>query len=286
MVNLILTTTAQHFGAYFKDRMGFRIIPLERNKDGKNSFPDGEVYVNVGSSLLDREGRFIVVHSGAPDPNGGLAELEYILSVLKRANKEIEVFFTYMPYSMQDKIHAEGETNAAEDLLQKLVQYYGVKKIYAIDPHFHSASWLSNLPFVSVSPHGVLTSAVKTDYPDAIFVSPDAGHEKRAQIQGFKKTRTDSYTVTYDSSSMAHLTGKTVAVVDDIIETGGTMVGFHTACSVQKPKELVAVVTHGVLPEGILRLQKTYVRVYLSNTISRQEANVDLATLIFQTLSL
>lgn len=284
MTNLIFTRETVHLAHSFEDRSDFFVAKPLKNNEGESTFPDGEVYVNVGSSLLDRKGRFIVVHSGAPDPNGGLAELEYILSVLKRAKKEIEVFFTYMPYSMQDKNHEEGETNAAEDLLQKLVRYYGVKKVYAIDPHFHEASWVSGLPFVSVSPHDLLTSAVKADFPEAVFVAPDSGHEKRAQIQGFKKTRTDSYTVSHDSASMAHLTGKTLAVVDDIIETGGTMIGFHSACATHSPKELIAVVTHGVLPEGIARLKKTYAKVYLSNSIFRVESNVDISPLIEKAL--
>jgi len=285
MTNLIFTTSATHFRDYFSKQHTCRVVSLGVNKDGTNIFPDGEVFVKL-TDLLN-EGRFVVVHSGAPTPNEGVIELEAVLSVLHRAKvSNIEVFFTYMPYSMQDKIHEEGETNAAEDLLQKLTQYYGVKKVYAIDPHFHGASWVSRFPFVSVSPHETLVSAVQADFPDAVFVAPDAGHEKRAQIQGFKKTRADSYTVTHDSSSMAHLAGRTVAVVDDVIETGGTMVGFFTACMKNAPREMIAVITHGVLSEGIERLKKSYSKVYLSNTISRPEAVVDLTSLIKRTLLL
>lgn len=283
MVNIILTTSVSHFRDYFSKQEKCSVVSLGANKDGKYIFPDGEIFMRLPE--LSKEGRFVVLHSGAPSPNDGIAELELILSILRRNDiTNIEVFFTYMPYSMQDKIGDSGATNAAEDLILKLTGYYGVKKVYAIDPHFHDAEWLVGLPFVSVSPHEMLVSAIKADYPGAVFVAPDAGHEKRAQIEGFKKTRVDSYTVTHEGSSMEHLAGKTVAVVDDIIETGGTMIGFHTECMKYKPKELIAVVTHGVLPEGIERLKKDYTKIFLSNTINRPESNVDIAPLILEGL--
>jgi len=287
MINLILTTSASHFKDSFGSRKNFRLVVLGTNRDGKNIFPDGEVFVKLPE--LSKESRTVVLHSGAPNPNDGLAELEMILSILKRGGiQNVEVFFTYLPYGMQDKIHVEGETNAAEDLLRKLCEYYGVGKIYAIDPHFTEAPWLKGMPFVSVSAHETLLSAVRKNYPDAVFVSPDMGHETRTKglMKGFQKTRTDSYTVTitHDGIFMSGIKGKTVAVVDDIIETGGTMIGFYNECEKFAPKEMVAVVTHGLLSSGIKRLKEKYLAVFISNTINQEEANVDISMLISRAL--
>ena len=286
MVNLILTTSAQHFRAYFEDRKEFRLVPLGKNKDGKNVFPDREVFVNLPD--LPKDGRFVILHSGAPNPNDGLAELEMILSILKReGQKDVEVFFSYFPYSMQDKLHGAGETIAAEDVLTKLISYYGVKKVYAIDPHFHGASWLKSLPFESVSAHETLLAAVRKDYPDAVFVAPDMGHTKRTKgLKGVQKTRVDSYTVhlAEDEALFGSLKNKVVAVVDDLVETGGTMVRFQEECKKYGPKEMVAVVTHGLLPEGVKRLQKNYSKLFLSNSIVEPAANTNIAPLIAEAL--
>lgn len=286
MINLILTATAGHFHGYFKDRKEFRLVPLGKNRDGKNIFPDGEVF--AGLPNLPKEGKYVVLHCGAPNPNDGLAELEMILSILQReGKKDTQVFFSYFPYSMQDKLRGAGETIAAEDILKKLISYYGARKVYAIDPHFHGAAWLRGLPFVSVSAHETLLSAVRKDYPDAVCVAPDMGHTKRIKgLQGVQKTRVDSYTVDLaeDEALFSSLKGKTVAVVDDIVETGGTMIRFEEACKKYGPKDMVAVVTHGLLPEGVTRLQQNYSKLFLSNSIPSSASSVDIAPLIAEAL--
>ena len=77
-----------------------------------------------------------------------------------------------------------------------------------------------------------------------------------------------------------------MAVVDDIIETGETMDRFYDKCVEYGAKELVALVTHGVLLSGIDKIKNKYSRLYLTNSIDRPEANVDVSNLIFETLNL
>lgn len=284
-INLIVTTPARHLIPSL--RKDFSIIELKKNNDGKRVFPDGEVYARFEGELL--KGRVVIIHAGSPRPNDGIVELEMALAVLRRAGvPDIEVFFTYFPYGMQDKIFQEGETNAAEDLLMKLCEYWKVKRVYAIDPHFHGASWLQKFPFVSVPAHDLLVAAARIDYPEAVFVAPDMGHEHRTKkVKGFKKTRTDSYTVTieHDKEFMGSFFGKSIGVTDDIIETGNTMVKFHDECKEYGAKELFAVATHGALLEGVKKVKEKYKNLYLSNTIDREEANVDISPLIIEALT-
>lgn len=287
MLNLIHTTPARHLLPRLARTDGVRILPSGKNNDRAQFFPDGEVYVCVPESFSPEE-RIIVLHSGAPHPNRGLIELEMTLAALRREGaRQIEVFFAYMPYGMQDKTERRGETNAAEDLIHKLVSYYGVARIYAIDPHFGDASWLAPFPFVAVSAHEFLLTEARRNYPDAVFVAPDKGHEVRTgKVKGVKKTRVDSYTVAIEhhAAFFKALAGKTVGVVDDIIETGGTLVKFHEACAKYRPKKLFAVVTHGVLPEGIERVKQIYGELFLSNTVNHPAANVDVASLVVSAL--
>ncbi|MEK7208044.1 MAG: hypothetical protein AAB699_00670 [Patescibacteria group bacterium] len=283
---LFVTSSAFHLLPRLRDAEGIRVAVSERNKDGAFAFPDGERYVCLPP--LAAGGRVALLHAGAPDPNGGLAELELSLAALKRAGmRELEIFFTYLPYAMQDHILRDGETNAAEDLLRKLFAYYGVRKIYAVEPHFSAAPWLSELPFFPVSAHELLLAAARSSFPDALFVAPDKGHERRTRVlQGVGKTRADSYTVALEHHErfMKTLAGKVVGVVDDIIETGGTLAKFRELCAPYKPKALFAVATHGVLPSGIARVSGLYGALFLSNTVSQPEATVDVSPLIIDAL--
>src|SRR3989344_539766 len=285
--NLIFTTAAEHLVKYFENQAGFSIIPINQNKDKNNIFPDGEVYVRIDKIKEIKDERIVVIHTGSPNPNSGLIELEMILSVFNHIGaKNVEVFFTYFPYGMQDKIFEEGETNAAEDLIRKLAEYHKVKKIYAIEPHFSKEPWLTKHPFISISAHEVMIESAKKEFPDAVFAAPDLGHEKRTKVKGFKKTRVDSYNVTieHDKTFMENLKGKNVGVIDDIIETGGTMVRVYDECKKYQPAKIFAVATHGIMESGIKKIKGEYEKLFLSNTVATPESNVDIFSLILKNI--
>ena len=104
-------------------------------------FPDGEINTKL---VLPKTDRVVVLHSGSPNPNEGLVELEMILSILNQSSvKKIEVFFTYFPYAQVDSM--------AEAIIRKLVKYYKVSKIYAIDPHFSNKTWINKYPIKIIS---------------------------------------------------------------------------------------------------------------------------------------
>ena len=96
-INIIPTSQAEYVGKNLAKK-GLKVIFSEKNREGKRYFPDGEVYVKI-SKVGKIKGRTIVLHSGAPNPNDGLIELEMILEILKKSKaRTIEIFFTYFPY--------------------------------------------------------------------------------------------------------------------------------------------------------------------------------------------
>jgi ribose-phosphate pyrophosphokinase len=287
-INIIATSQAEHIGKNLAKK-GLKIIFSEKNKEGKRYFPDGEVYAKISKAEKLR-GRTIVLHSGAPRPNDGLVELEMILEILRKSKaKPIELFFTYFPYGKQDNIFEKGETKAAENLIRKLVDYYGVRKIYVIDAHFWGREWVKKYPVINVSAVNLLTQSALKDYPEAIFLPPDIGSERRTglKLKGLKKKRIDSYLVKIKSNEEFKriVKGKVVGVIDDLVETGATLVSFYEECKKCRAKEIIVLVTHGVLTEGIERINSKYSKLYLTNTINQKEANVDITDLIFQTIA-
>ena len=148
---IIPTSTTEHLVKYIRAKTkDFEIIFPDLSRNGKRYFPDGEVYMRILKADQLRGKRVIVLHSGAPKPNEGLTELELILQILRDNQIKPEVFFTYFPYGMQDKVFEKGETNVAENLIEKLVNYYRVKTIYVIDPHFGGRKWMKKYPITKI----------------------------------------------------------------------------------------------------------------------------------------
>lgn len=284
---VIPTVSAEHIAKNLSEKYGLKIMYPQKNKEGKRCFPDGEVYIRLPEAHLI-EGRTVILHAGSPDPNGGLIELEMLLGILNQAGAgPLEVFFTYFPYAMQDHEFQTGELCAAEALVKKLANYYNVKKIYIIDAHFHGQSWEAKYPIKNIPTHNLLLAAVAKDYPEVVYLAPDQGSERRTKIKGLEKKRTDSYNVEMKTEADfgQKVAGRIVGVVDDLVETGGTMHKFYDTCIQAGASEVVALITHGVLVSGIERLKNKYKKLYLTNTINRKEANVDVTELVFRAVS-
>jgi len=285
MINVFCTTQAEHIGRRLVGKPGLRVIFPEKNREGSRYFPDGEVYIRIPE--IDKiEGKNFILHAGAPNPNAGIAELELTLETLKGGGLKPGVFFTYFPYGKQDKAFAEGETNAAESLIRKLTYYYGVDTIYIIDAHFSKRGWMAKYPITNISVLPLLIQTAEHDYPNLLPLAPDIGGQKRTGLDGTEKTRTDSFVVKIRSNEefKKMVAGNTVAAIDDLLETGGTLANFHEECIRCGAKDTVAIITHGVLEMGIKRVQAKYSKLYMTNTINRPDANVDITDVVYNTL--
>ncbi len=281
---IIPTSQSEYLAEGTKKQGNLEIVLLEKNKESLRLFPDGEVYVRIPQIEKIGKGRVVVLHTGMPNVNAGLVELEMILQTLKNTKAKVELFFTYFPYGMQDKIFKKGEINAAESLVKKFVEYYNVKKIYIIDPHFGNEKWLKKYPVSIVSAVPILVKRAQKDLGrDVLFLSPDEGGKRRTGIKGGRKERVNSFQIKMTCDVM-DLKNKKVAIVDDIIETGGTLVRFYDFIKKCEAEEAVVLATHGVLKSGIELIKKTYAGLYLTNTIDQKEANVDLKNLILKTI--
>ncbi|PIQ98409.1 MAG: hypothetical protein COV64_01415 [Candidatus Nealsonbacteria bacterium CG11_big_fil_rev_8_21_14_0_20_39_9] len=280
-IYLIPTTTTKHLVKNLSaTEKNLKIVFPDLSRDGKRLFPDGEIYVKILKTRRLKNKRVIVLHSGAPKPNEGLMELELILQILRDNKIEPEVFFAYFPYGMQDKVFEKGETNVAENLIEKLINYYKVRKIYTIDPHFGGRKWAKKYPIISISAVPILIEKAKEDFgKNILFLSPDIGGKRRTKIPGFKKKRLNSFDVKIFSPS-SNLKGKIVGVVDDMIKTGGTLLKFYKIAKKAGAKKIIALITHGVMPDGISKIKRRYLKLYLTNTIKRKDSNIDITDLI------
>jgi len=277
-VNLIVTDFASHLGKKIAHNSNFNVLFVEKNHEEERYFPDGEIYVRLALEKLS--GRTVILHAGGPKPNEGLIELEIILSILKKTNITPEIFFSYFPYAMQDKVFRYGETDFVFNALEKFLRFYKARKISIIDPHFVIPKNLSLVEGISVT--NLLIQAAKKDFPDIIFLAPDRGSALRTGLLYLKKKRLDSYRVEFeiDDALKAKIKGKTVAIVDDILETGGTLLKIHEHLKAAGAKKIVAIVTHAVLKEGIEKVRAKFNKLYYTNSVDQSGAAVDISGLI------
>lgn len=283
-INIILDSTSEHLKDIFNPAY-FRVFISAKNKDKKYSFPDGEVYARL-DSIAKIKGRTVIIHSGAPNPSKGLVELEMLLALLKgKGARPLEVFFTYFPYGQQDKSFLAGEVNMAKNILDKLVNYYKVARIYIIDPHFGHRAWLKNYPVKKIFAFKLFKDIILEKYPEILFLSADSGQSKRSGISGAKKKRLNSFKVKFElGQNFKKVKGKNICIVDDLIETGGTLSQLSGECRKIGAKKVVVFVTHGVLNEGINRVSLKADEFYLANTIRHKKANVNINQLIIDSL--
>jgi len=284
--NIIINTTSKHLGHVFS-KDDFNVFYTTKNKDDKYYFPDGEMYIRL-DKVDDIKGRTIIIHSGAPDPNKGLIELEIILSILKKNKvKPIEVFFTYFPYGMQDKSFLSGELNIAEDLLKKLVNYYKVSKIYIIEPHFSHRDWIKSYPIKIISTLELFSKMIKDKYSKLFFLSADCGQIKRSGIDGVKKKRMNSHNVkfVFDEKIKTAVKKRNICIIDDLIETGNTLNKLFIECKKNGAKQVVVFVSHAVLLEGVKKVSLNVDEFYTTNTIRRRRFNVDIGSLIIDNIN-
>jgi ribose-phosphate pyrophosphokinase len=266
-MHLITTKTAEHL-----DFDGRTLTP--HPEDGTLTFPDGEVYIQLDD--IDELDHAMVVHAGRPAVNTSMMQLYGTLELLQEHDVYTDVFFTYMPYSMQDEAFYDGSLNYARALLRKLAVYYDVKKIYAIDAHFSHRDWADEFPFENVHAFPLIANQVAME--DYVVVGPDLGAVQRFGIEGYTKQRHGSRDV--EMTGDLDVEGENVLVFDDIVETGNTLQEAYGRLDEQGAERIEAAVVHGVMQEGIERARQTFDSFYLTNSIKRDQANVNVSPLI------
>lgn len=266
MKEVILTPTAEHL-----DIDGLKLE--EHPKDGKKEFPDGEVYIQLpGVKELEKA---VVIHSGMPNPNKGLIYLYGVLELLKKNNVETEVVFTYFPYGMQDNKFFEGNLNYAESIVQKLTEYYEVKKLYLIEPHFKNRKWIENYSINVLEINKLLKERIDEQ---SKLVGPDSGAEERTDIESFKKERKNSKKVNITGKISSN--AKKATVIDDLVETGGTLSETCDKLRSEGFEQVNAAVAHGVLNEGVEKARDKFDNFYTTNSIGNAFSNIDIEPLI------
>jgi ribose-phosphate pyrophosphokinase len=261
-------------------------IPLARDICGSlgvslaqakvKAFSDGEIMVEIGENVRGRD--VYVIQSTCAPSNQNLMELLIMVDALKRASaKRITAVIPYFGYARQDRKVAP-RTPITSKLVADLITTAGTARVLTMDLHAGQIQGFFNIPVDHLYAAPVVLADVKDRLPGrVVVVSPDAGGTERARA--FAK-RLDAGLAIIDKrrsgpnvSEVMHIIGdvdnEVCLIVDDMIDTAGTLCQAARALKDQGAREVYASATHAVLSGPALeRINESCLReVVVTNTI-------------------
>lgn len=240
------------------------------------SFSDGEVRVKIDENV--RGADVFVVQSCCQPVNDSLMELLIIVDALKRSSaNRITAVVPYFGYARQDR-KDQPRVPITAKLVADLITTAGADRVLSMDLHAGQIQGFFNVPVDHLYALPVLLDyIVKKQIPDLVVVSPDAGGVERARA--FAKRlqanlaiidkRREGPNQAQIMNIIGDVQGKSVLLLDDMIDTAGTIVQGAQACLDHGAREVITACTHAVLSGPALeRLQASCLsQVVITNTI-------------------
>lgn len=233
-------------------------LGLELGKINIKPFADGELYVQVQESVRGCE-VFLVQPTHMP-VNENLVELLIIIDALKRASaKTINVVMPYFGYARQDR-KAAGREPITSKLVAKLIAEAGADRVLCLDLHSEQIIGFFDCLIDHVHAAPVLIDYVKRfiGWENLVIVSPDVGGVARARAYAKrlgdapiaivdKRRMHDQQNVVEVMNVIGDVNGKTAILVDDLIDTAGTMCKAAQLLKDKGAQKIYALSSHGVL---------------------------------------
>jgi ribose-phosphate pyrophosphokinase len=251
-------------------------------------FPDDECYVRIEDNLDGED--VAIVQTAWPDKN--IVELLLLQDAVREFDvASVTTVVPYFGYARQDKKFKDGEPISAR-VLARAIQMQS-DAFVTVDVHAPSVvTWFDNIPARNVSAHPEVGMFLKQQKVDLVL-SPDEGRKENARrvasVAGCEadflvKERLDGETVRMAPKSL-DVKGRSVAIVDDIISTGGTIVKASEQLRAHGASEIIAVCTHGVFAsDAVPRLRKACDAVYSTDTIENLTTAITVAPQVARAL--
>lgn len=240
-------------------------------------FSDGEIYARIRESV--RGSDVYVVQPTSPDANLNLMEMLIIIDALKRSSpKNITAVMPYYGYSRQDR-KAKAREPISAKLVAKMVEAAGADRVMTIELHVDQVQGFFDIPSDNLDIRPLHAGCIiSKKLKNIVMVAPDVGAAKRARLIAeilhapiaIVDKRRDEHGIVRVEHVIGDVNGKTAIIVDDIIDTAGTITEAAVILKNQGAKEVYVLATHAVLSEpAIERLKNSEIKeVIVSNTIN------------------
>ena len=269
-------------------------LGLPLGKSEVKNFSDGEIYVSINETV--RGSDVFVVQSTCHPVNNHIMELLIMIDAFKRASAgRITAVIPYFGYARQDR-KAKSRDPISAKLVADLIATAGADRVLTMDLHAPQIQGFFNIPVDHLLgvpllvPYFANRYRAKESRENLVIVSPDLGSVTRARNFAQKLdvpiAIVDKRRQRANSSEVMNIIGdvrdKELIIVDDMIDTGGSLVGAAKALKeIGGARSIRACATHGVLSgSAIQRIQESYIEeVILLDTIPlAQEKKIDKIT--------
>lgn len=258
-----------------------KVIGIELGKCTVHRFSDGEVQINIEESI--RGCNVFVIQSTSSPVNEHLMELLIMVDALKRASaKTINVVMPYYGYARQDRKARAREPITAK-LVANLLETAGVTRVITLDLHAPQIQGFFDIPTDHLMGVPLLSEYFKKKElgEDVVIVSPDHGGVTRARRMSERlkapiaiiDKRRPRPNVAEIMNIVGHIDGKVAILIDDIIDTAGTITLAANALAEHGAKEVYACCTHPVLSgPAIERIENSKIKeLVVTNSIALTE---------------
>ncbi len=219
-------------------------------------FSDGEVTVEIEENVRDKD--VFVIQPTCQPTNENLMELLVMIDALKRASaSRVTAVMPYFGYARQDRRSRSARVAISAKLVAKMVGVAGADRALTVDLHADQIQGFFDIPVDNVYASPLLLGDVwRQDYKNLIVVSPDVGGVVRARA--LAKRLDDADLAIIDKrrpmanvAEVMHIigdvSGKTCVMIDDLVDTAGTLCSAAVALKKQGAVKVVAYCTHPVL---------------------------------------
>jgi ribose-phosphate pyrophosphokinase len=239
--------------------------PLGRAYVGR--FSDGEISVELMENVRGRD--VFILQSTCPPANDNVMELLIMVDACRRASaSRITAVVPYMGYSRQDRRMRGSRMAIAAKLVANMLSSAGVTRMLTIDLHAEQIQGFFDIPVDNVYASPVLLGdAWKQGYRNMIVVSPDVGGVARARAMAKRLDDADLAIIDKrrprpnESKVMniiGEVEGKTCVLIDDMVDTAGTLCQAAQALKDEGATKVVAYITHPVLSgNAVERISKS-----------------------------
>lgn len=240
-----------------------------------DQFSDGEIRIEIGDNV--RGDDVFVIQSTCAPVNSNLMQLCLLLDALKRASAgRVTAVVPYYGYARQDRKVSPRAPISAK-MIADFLEIAGMHRMVTMDLHAGQIQGFFNSPVDNLYAVPVLLDHIRQVATDIVVVSPDAGGVERARAYAKRMDaglaiidkRRDRPNQAIAMHVIGDVRGKTALVVDDMIDTAGTMVAAASVLLDNGARDVMACATHAVLSgPAIERLNgSAFSQVFVTDTI-------------------
>lgn len=246
-------------------------------------FSDGEIRIKIPPNLRRRH--VFIIQSTNPPVNDHLMELIFMIDAAKRSSaREITVVLPYFGYSRQDRKEMPHVPISAS-VVAGMIMNAGADRVVTVDIHSEQQQGFIKGPWDNLyASYSLVPAILKKHMKDIVVASPDKGgmtralgYARRLNATGvavvYKERDVDVSNKSEALEMIGKVGGKDVLIVDDMIDTAGTIVNAANFIKHKGAKSIRAITTHGLFSGGALeKLNKSAIdEIIITDTIAQPE---------------